>query len=112
VRVAAATLEFDGARERLAAERQALAADSAECDAAQAQVVPCAVCIACHSCVRGHEVWHGGVSSSYVPLQAEAEVAAAVQAATSAAKEHTQWQQHVRSLTAVLTVCAAAKCAC
>ena len=38
VRVAAATQEFDGARERLTAERQALAADSAECDAAQAQV--------------------------------------------------------------------------
>jgi hypothetical protein len=40
VRVAATAQEFDGARERLAAERQALAADSAECDAAQAQVDP------------------------------------------------------------------------
>ena len=40
MRVAAATQEFDGARGRLAAERQALAADSAECDAAQAQVDP------------------------------------------------------------------------
>lgn len=38
MRVAAATQEFDRARERLAAERQALAADSTECEAAQAQV--------------------------------------------------------------------------